>query len=114
MRGIKDFNFPAFNAAQAVLRAKGFEVFSAAEYEEQLFGVGFNKSETGDLKDISMPGWNFREAFLKDCDYICRTADAVVCLPDWEVSKGARAEVAVARAIGIEVLSFPSLNPIVA
>ena len=31
MRSIKDFNFPAFNAAAAKLRAAGHEVFNPAE-----------------------------------------------------------------------------------
>jgi hypothetical protein len=106
MRNIKDFNFPAFHVATAALRQKGFEVFSAAEIEEAEFGVGFNKSETGDLKDIAHLKWNFREAFLKDCDYICLHADMVVCLPGWEKSKGARAEVAIAHALGITVRNY--------
>ncbi len=103
MRGIKDFNFPAFHHATKVLRDRNFEVFSAAEYEEELYGVGFNLSETGDLKDISMPNWDFREAYAKDCDYISRKADGVAVLPGWERSKGASGEVAIARALGLYV-----------
>lgn len=112
MRGIKDFNFPAFHDATRRLREKGHEVFNAAEYEENIFGVGFNKSETGDLRDIAHLDWDFRKAFFKDCEYITLTADAVVVLPDWQKSKGATAEVAIARVIGLPVLDFHTLTPI--
>lgn len=110
MRDIEDFNFPAFHCATQELRFMGFEVFSAAEYEEAMFGVGFNKSKTGNLKDIKMPGWDFRAAFAKDCDYISKTADAVVVLPGWGNSKGATAEAAIARALGLPVLIYPTLE----
>lgn len=112
MRGIKDFNFPAFHEAAAKLRAAGHEVFSAAEYEEAEFGVGFNKSETGDLKDIAHLDWDFRAAFAKDCEYISRQANAVAVLPGWKTSKGARAEVAIARALGLPVLWAGSLEAV--
>lgn len=112
MRGIKDFNFPAFHAATAKLREQGHEVFNAAEYEEEMFGVGFAKSETGDFKDIAHIEWDFREAFFKDCEYITKVADAVAVLPGWQNSKGAKAEVAVAQTIGLPVLHADSLKPI--
>jgi hypothetical protein len=112
MRGIRDFNFPAFHEATARLREMGYEVFSAAEFEEAQFGVGFNKSETGDLKDIAHLAWDFRAAFFKDCEYITLQADAVVCLSGWEKSKGATAEVAIARALSIPVLDATTLLPL--
>jgi hypothetical protein len=112
MRGIKDFNFPAFHEAAGELRCAGHEVFSAAAYEEAQFGVGFNKSETGDLKDIAHLKWDFRKAFFKDCEYISLTADAVVVLPGWEKSKGATAEVAIARTLSLQVLNYPGLTPV--
>lgn len=113
MRGIKDFNFPAFHEAAAYLRGLGATVFNTCEIEESKCGKGFNKSETGDLKDIKHPAWDFRVAFAWDCEYIALQADAVVCLPGWEKSKGAQAEVAIARALGLPVLEYPTLKPII-
>ena len=112
MRGIKDFNFPAFHAETATLRACGHDVFNAAEYEESMFGQGFANSETGDLKDIQHLEWNFRDAFFKDCEYITKHADAVVVLPGWDLSKGAQAEVAIARTLGLPVLHAYSMSPV--
>lgn len=41
-----------------------------------------------------------------DLGMICAHAEAVVVLPDWENSSGAKAEVALAGAIGIPVLTL--------
>jgi hypothetical protein len=104
MRGIKDFNFPAFHEAAAKLRAQGHEVFNPAQYDEMLHGLGFNKSEAGDLKDISDKGFDLRKTLKADLCWITDNADAVAMLPNWEMSKGACAERAVALAIGAEVI----------
>ena len=45
-----------------------------------------------------------RKVFALDAAYICNTADAVALLPDWEQSRGAVAEKALADAIGLRVL----------
>ncbi len=102
MTGIKKFNFPAFHEAADKLRAAGHVVFDPAENEEQIFGEGFNRSEHGDLNDI--PQFKYREALAKDLEYICEQATAIAMLPGWETSKGANAELAVAKAIGLEVI----------
>ena len=100
MRGIQDFNFPAFHAAAAKLREQGHVVFNPAEWDEIVYGEGFSKSETGDLKDI--PAFDLRSALLKDLEFICTQADAIALLPGWESSKGANAELATARVFGLE------------
>lgn len=102
MRGIKDFNFHAFHEEAKRLRSGGHTVFNTAEWEEQVYGVGFNRSERGDFKDI--PQFNFREALAKDLDWICREADTVAVLQGWEKSSGALAEMAVARALGLPII----------
>lgn len=102
MRGIKDFNFPAFFEAAEKFHAQGWEVFNPAEHDERKNGHGFAKSETGDLKDI--PTFSLREALAEDLDWICRYADAIAMLPGWYRSKGATAELAAADAIGIEAI----------
>lgn len=111
MRGIKDFNFPAFREATAALRAEGHSVFSPAERDEEEFGAERLKSETGSEAEVSrnlgMEGLSLaRKCFLHDTHYICTTADAVALLPGWETSKGARAERALAEAIGLKVIEL--------
>lgn len=108
MRGIKDFNFPAFRAATSQLRAQGHTVFNPVERDEEVFGKGTETSETGDLREfalrVRMTEMDVRRScFLADTEWICRYADAVYLLPGWEQSKGAQAEKALAEALGLEV-----------
>lgn len=105
MRGIADFNFPAFEAGAAGLRAKGFEVFSPAERDEKFHGKVF-KAEHGELSEIANSGFSLREALAADTQWIALHADAVVVLPGWENSKGAQAETALARALSLPVLTI--------
>ena len=102
MRGIKDFNFPAFHAAAAKLRAEGHHVFNPAECDEETYGTGFNTSETGSFKDI--PAFDLKTALHKDLTFICLTADAIALLPGWEKSKGVAAELATAKALDLEII----------
>jgi len=102
MRQIKDFNFPAFHAAAAKLRAEGHVVFNPAEEDELKYGEGFAKSERGDLADI--PQFDLRKALMADLAYICEQATAIAALPGWQDSKGATAELAVGRALGLEII----------
>jgi Domain of unknown function (DUF4406) len=110
MRGIKDFNFPAFDAAAAELRALGHEVFNPTERDRAVHGDDVNNSPTGDLSDV--PQFNLRDALGDDLAWICREADAVVALDGWENSKGATAEVATARALGLGVYSASTMGEV--
>ena len=104
MRGVPNFNFPAFHAATLKLRAAGHTVFNPAERDEQEYGPEIGKSATGDLGDAVQKGFSLREALAADMAYIALQAEAVCMLPGWESSKGARAEKALAEALGLEVL----------
>ena len=104
MRGIPEFNFPAFHKAAAMLREARYTVFNPAERDEAAHGKGVNASPTGDLKDIAHTGFSLREALAADTEFICKEADAIALLPGWENSKGARAELALAEALGLEVI----------
>jgi hypothetical protein len=106
MRGIRDFNFPQFNAAAANLRRQGYEVFNPAEHDERKHGRGFQKSETGNLADLAHTKFDLRVTLKEDLTWIADHADYVVALPGWEGSKGATAEVALARAIGVSVINY--------
>lgn len=95
MRGIPEFNFPAFHAAAKLLRYRGNEVFNPAERDEQ---EGFNPKEhpAGDMTKALEGGFSLRKALAADTEYICLHADAIAMLPGWEHSGGARAEHALA------------------
>jgi Domain of unknown function (DUF4406) len=100
MRGYEEFNFPAFISAAKELRAKGYKVYDPAEQELE---HGFDP-KTGLYADGRQV--TIRELILEDLVWICQFADKVVVLPGWENSKGAQAEVACARAVGVEVIEF--------
>lgn len=107
MRGIPEFNYPAFNAATAKLRADGHIVFNPAERDIERDGKDWGKEgKTGSLKEIEAKGFSLRTALGDDLAWICAEADAVALLPGWELSKGATAERATALALGLEVISL--------
>lgn len=106
MRGIPQFNFPAFYEAAAKLRADGHTVFSPAEKDDDIYGSDMAKSNpTGDENlATEKHGFDIRRTMEIDCTWICRNADAIALLPGWENSRGVKAEKALAEAIGIQVI----------
>ena len=86
MSGRPNHNFPSFNTAADQLRAAGHEVFNPAEV------------------DHGKPPENvaYREALAIDLTRICEHADAIALLPGWRDSRGVQAELALARALGID------------
>lgn len=99
MRGIPEFNHPAFDRAARDLRALGHEVFSPAEADRDK-GHDF-AGHDGTLTQAD--GFDLRAALSADLAWITAHADAVVVLPGWQRSLGAQAEVATARALDIGV-----------
>lgn len=83
MTGIPEFNYPAFHAAAAELRAAGLHVENPAE------------SPAPDCK--SWIGY-MRLAIVQ-----LAGCDCVVTLPGWERSRGARIEVELARGLGFPI-----------
>lgn len=111
MRGVPEFNAPAFRAATDWLRAEGHEVFSPAEQSEKLFGAELRKNANGDEGRLGGDEMTIgRTVFHLDLAYICLHADAVCLLPGWENSKGATAERAVAIALGLEVFEYEAMR----
>jgi hypothetical protein len=108
MRGIPEFNFPAFNAAAARLRAEGHEVFNPAERDNERHGVDISKGNAAGCEEIAAKehGFNLRVALGEDLAFICAHAEAIALLPGWEHSMGARAEHATALALGLRVIDL--------
>lgn len=84
MTGIEAFNFPAFHAEAARLRALGYHVENPAEIN------------AGPVTDWTVC---MRKAVaqLVTCDTIC-------LLPGWSRSRGARIEYGLAVNLGMEIL----------
>lgn len=108
MRGIPEFNFPAFHAAADALKAIGCTVFNPAAKDNERHGTDISKGNaTGDEAIASAQhGFNLREALGLDLAWICAEADAVALLPGWQKSKGATAEKATAEALGLLVVEL--------
>lgn len=108
MRGLPDFNFPAFDNATATLRNDGYEVFNPAERDR--VEDGFDATGMDGTENLSDYGFDLRVALGADLEWITTHADAVVVLPGWRESSGALAEVATARALGLDVFEFTALD----
>lgn len=111
MRGYKNFNFPAFDHAAAVLRSQGHSVFNPAEKDRVEDPKGKTwKSEDGDIVKAEEKGFDRRVAIRADLDYIIDHADAIALLPGWEVSKGANAELWLARFLDLEEIKVEEIT----
>jgi hypothetical protein len=104
MSNVKDFNFPAFDAAATKLRAEGHEVFSPADHDRKTHGTDFGKGTNGKHEEIANTGFSLRKALGADLAWICSEAEAIAMLPGWENSKGANAEHATAKALGLQFI----------
>ena len=103
MRGYKDFNFPAFDRAAAFLRSHGHEVFNPAEKDREHDPEGVSwRSPDGDITEAEVTGmFNRRVAIRADLNYIMDHAEAIAMLPGWNESKGANAELWLARFLDL-------------
>lgn len=107
MRGLANFNFPAFDYAAEKLRAQGFDVFSPAERDRTIHGKDLENNATGNEDEaVSNVGFSLREALGADTDWICKRAKMIALLPGWQKSSGANAELALARALGLTVMEL--------
>lgn len=82
MTGLPEYNYPAFNAEAARLRALGFHVENPAENPEQ-------------------SSW---EDYLRQAIRQMLTCDMVALLPGWEGSRGAGFERSVALQVGMALV----------
>ena len=106
MRGRPAFGFPAFDRARDQLRAAGFEVICPAEHDR---AVGFDPAGmAGTDAELAAAGFDLRAALAWDLEQLARAADALVLLPGWETSTGARLELAVARTLDLTAYTVDS------
>jgi hypothetical protein len=99
MRGLPEFGFGVFDAAERILTALGYECVSPASMDRDEGFDALNK--TG----LTLDGFNVYEAMKRDFAAIME-CDGIVLLPGWETSSGAKAERVVAEAIGIRVMEY--------
>lgn len=90
MRGLPKWNFPAFDRAAAVLRARGVTCISPAELDRE---AGFDEHGT-EPPDV-------RACIRRDLLAILDHCDTIALLPGWEDSRGCRVEVALGQLLGL-------------
>lgn len=96
MRGIKDFNYPAFDRAAKYLRGHGWEIYSPAENEHSEEIVAAVEAGRDRFENLLAVYMQF------DLPAIC-ARDAIFMLNGWQQSEGARLELYVAEYLGKDV-----------
>lgn len=99
------FNFPAFDAAAVELVPDGWSVINPADHDRS---NGFDPTGMTGEEDLSALGFSLKDALLWDLEQVAN-ADAIYLLRGWEFSKGAKAEFALAQALGKEYILQPQL-----
>ena len=98
MRGLPDFNYPAFRFAASILRAEGWHVENPAE-----IGEGFGTPEQINADPALLAAVMAADLHaLKKCD-------AVYLLPGWEKSIGAKKELYTALDLRLDLHVAPAL-----
>ena len=102
MRGLPHFNFDQFDSAKQRLNHRGYAVVSPADLDRQ---CGFDPSRLPEDFDwcTTPDDFDFAGCVERDIDAI-KTCDAIYMLDGWEHSVGAKAELALAQWLGLEIL----------
>ena len=95
MRGLPQYGFPIFDKGRDILRKKGWYVVSPADLDR---AIGFDPDDQGYDFDIA-------EALRRDTQALL-FVDAIVLLPNWRDSSGAKYELSVAQNIGIDIFEL--------
>lgn len=104
MRGIAEYNFPAFFDCEEHLRRQGYtDTFNPARRDqtEGLEWWGLTGTE-----DLAALGFELSTAMAADLDFIVNRAKWIILLPGWSKSSGALHEKATADILGIPVYYF--------
>ena len=87
MTGMPDYNRPVLAEAAKTLRKEKHVVYNPGE---------------------APSGLTYREYITRSMNWICNNAEGIVMLPGWEFSPGARAEYALAEALGLHIWYWPA------
>lgn len=106
MSGEPEHGFPAFRAAAADLRERGYDIVSPAEIDEE---EGFDPKG----KDVEPGSKEWADFLARDILIVASPdTEGVIVLPNWAASRGAALEVHVAKELGKPVLAYPDLEPV--
>lgn len=100
MTGYPAYNWPAFEAAARMMRARGWEVINPTEIDEKLGHVVVTRNEFGDVVSTHTTALFDYEIILAEDMRQCRACDAIFLLPGWNHSPGALRELAAYLSTG--------------
>ena len=113
MRTKPGFNYEAFMDGASDLRSRGWVVFNPAEMDIELDDQadGFAEMTIEKQKEHADSPATARRYAKRDTDILlyelrAEDGDAIVMLPDWEESIGAKAEYRVAVWVGLKTLTL--------
>jgi hypothetical protein len=109
MTGYPHFNFPAFDAKRDELRAAGHLPISPADLDR---AIGFDPADAHAVQNIPIDREFMKFAVQRDVDALLQ-CDAIVLLPGWEKSRGARGERTIAEWIGLKIFEPGDPLPVV-
>jgi hypothetical protein len=93
MTGVPQFNIPLFDRIAFEMRAGGYDVVSPAELDSKPMREAALLSQTGSMADIAhVPHATWGDCLARDVKLIADDLDAIVLLPGWWRSRGARLE----------------------
>lgn len=92
MSGYPQFNFPAFIAAAADLRERGYEIISPAELDDSDTQAAAMASPDGAPGSGSVDGKTWGDFLARDVKIVADKVDGVIFLDGWDKSRGARLE----------------------
>ena len=105
MTNIPHFNFPAFDAMASVLRKDGYEVVSPAELDDPEDKARAMASLDGSPVQYTY-GKTHADFLARDLKIIADQIDAIVVLPGWGTSRGARIETFIGWSYGKSIYTF--------
>ena len=108
MVGMKQFNFPWFDAAEANIRmlvGQDAMLFNPANHDR---ANGFSPApdSLGTVEEMRAIGFSRREALGHDYDWIVKHSEFMVIGPEWPNSTGTISEIAVHQALGLPVWEY--------
>lgn len=103
MTGIPYCNHPLFYAVEKLLTFQGLECFNPAKHGGSLTG---EHTKTGKIEDLPEGMNTYKKLLSMDLGAVIWECDSIVLLDGWQNSKGARAELMLALALGHTVYTY--------
>jgi hypothetical protein len=101
MTGVPQFNIPLFDRVAKLLRESGRSVVSPVELDSAIMREAALASKDGNMADITAKtAETWGDCLARDVKMIADQLDAIVMLPNWQKSRGARLEVFVGLLCG--------------